>query len=106
MPSIRRQVSAATENALDGLKFRTQGSPALVTLAASTETATETVSFSVGNNDYLVSANMNVRTDDTVSLEDDVLLQQEAVPPGEYFLQFPACTGTIDFLLIIEPVPG
>lgn len=106
MPSIRKQISAATENALEGLKFRTQGAPALVTLAASTETAGETVSFSVGNNDFLVSANMNVRTDDSVSLEDDVLLQQEAVLNGEYFLEFPACTGTIDYLLIIEPVPG
>ena len=105
MPTIARQVSAATDDALSGLKFKTQGSPALVTLAANTETAGETCSFSVGNQEYLSQGFLNVETGDLVDMQRDILLQQEAVPPGEYFLAFPAATGTINFVLIIEPVP-
>jgi len=105
MPTISRQVAAATDDALSGLKFKVQGSPALVTLAASTETATEAVSFSVGSQEFLSGGVMNVRTDDSCSLETDVLLQQEAVPAGEYYLAIPACAGTMNYILVIEPVP-
>ena len=105
MPTISRQISAATDDALSGLKFKVQGSPALVSLYASTETATETVSFSVGSQEFLSGGVMNVQTDDSVKINECALLQQEAVPAGEYYLSFPACAGTINFVLMIEPVP-
>lgn len=105
MPTISRQVAAATDDALSGLKFKTQGTPALVTLVATTETATESCSFSVGSQEFLSQGVMNVKTTDSVDMSTDILLQQEAVPPGEYFLSFPACAGTINYVLIIEPVP-
>jgi len=105
MPTISRQIALATDDALSGLKFKVQGSPALVTLAASTETATEALSFSVGSQEFCSGAVMNVRTDDSCSVDRDVILLQEAVPAGEYYLAFAACAGTINYLLIIEPVP-
>jgi len=105
MPSISRVVAAATQDALAGLKFKTQGAPCLVTLAASSATASEDISFSVGSQEFLSQAEMNLEVaNEVVDMQRDILLQQEAVPPGEYFLTIPACAATVQFRLIIEPV--
>jgi hypothetical protein len=98
-------IAAPIENALDGLKFSVQAAPALVTLAVSTPTVTETVTFSVGSDVILDTAQINLEiANQTVDRDRDVLLEQEVVPAGQYFLQFPACAADISYLLLIEPV--
>ena len=105
MPTIKRTVAAATDDALQGLKFKTQGAPALVTLAASTATGGETLTFSVGSNEFVSQAIVNIEVaSQTVDMQRDIILQQEAVPPGEYFLAVPAVAADMTFVLIIEPV--
>jgi len=105
MPTIRRTVAAATDDALQGLKFKTQGSPALVTLAASSATGGETLSFSVGSNEFTSAALINLEAaSQMVDMQRDIILQQEAVPAGEYFLNVPVVAADMSFCLIIEPV--
>lgn len=105
MPTIRRLVAAPTEDALLGLKFKTQNAPALVTLAASTPTVTEEISFSVGSTEFLVAAQINLEiANQTVDLARDTLLYQEPVPAGEYFIRIPAVAADVSYILIIEPV--
>lgn len=105
MPLIRRTVTAATENALEGLKFSVQNGPALITLMASTPTAGETLSFSVNNEDIVVDAIVNPESaSQVVDSDRDVLLQQEIVPPGKYYLRIPAVTADFTFALQIEPL--
>jgi hypothetical protein len=105
MPTIKRLVAAPTEDALLGLKFKTQESPALVTLAASSPTAGEDISFSVGSTEFLVAGEMNLEiANQTIDLARDTILFQEPVPAGEYFIRIPAVAADASFLLIIEPV--
>jgi len=107
MPAIRRVVAAASDDVLLGLKFKTQGSPALVTLIASSATAGEDLTFSVGSVVFLEAAEINLEVaNQVIDADRDVLLIQEAVPPGEYFLRVPVVAADMSFLLIIEPVPG
>jgi hypothetical protein len=105
MPTIKRLVAGPTEDALLGLKFKTQAAPALVTLAASSPTAGEDISFSVGSTEFLVAGEVNLEdANQSVNLERDTILFQEPVPPGEYFLRIPAVAADLSYLLIIEPV--
>lgn len=104
MPSIKRVNVATTTDALNGLKFKVQARPALVTLFASAVTATDRISFSVGSNEVLVDASPNIESSaDVVSADRDTILFQERVPAGEYFLSVTATTA-INFLLVIDPV--
>ena len=106
MPTIARVVAAATQDALSGLKFKTQGAPALVTLAASSATAGEDLSFSVGSAEFISQGEINLEAaDQRVSMNTDILLDREAVPAGEYFLSVPVVAGDMSFVLIIEPIP-
>jgi len=106
MPAIRRVVAAATDDALNGLKFKTQGLPALVSLYASSATAGEDLSFSVGSVSFLTSGEINLEVaNQVIDLERDGLLVQEVVPAGEYFLEVPTVTADMSFLLVIEPIP-
>ena len=105
MPAIARVIAAAAENALDGLKFASQDAPALITLCASSATAGEDLSFGVGSETFLEAAEINLEIgDQVVSRDRDVLLEQEVVPPGQYFLRVPVVAADMSFLLIIEPV--
>ena len=106
MPTIRRTVTAAADDVLSGLKFKVQGSPALITLAATAASAGDTLSFSVGSQEFVAQAVINLEAADrVVDAERDIILQQEAVPAGEYYLAIPTVTGTdVTYLLIIEPV--
>lgn len=107
MPTIKRKVSAATDDALNGLKFKTQGSPALVSLYASSATAGESLTFSVGSNSFVESAPMNLEiANEVVDPYRDGILVQEAVPAGEYFLSIPVVAADCSFMLVIEPVPA
>lgn len=105
MPIIKRTISTAADDVLSGLKFKTQGQPALVSLYASSATAGESLSFSVGSRQFCADAAINLEAADrVVDTDRDMIMDQEAVPPGEYFLSVPTIAGDMTFLLVIEPV--
>lgn len=107
MSVIRRTVSATTSDALNGLKFKVQNRPALVTLAASAAAAGETLSFSVGSREIVVDAVVNLESADrVVDPQRDVIMAQERVPPGEYFLPMTLAGADVTYWLNIEPLPG
>jgi hypothetical protein len=104
MPTIKRVNVATSTDALQGLKFKVQNSPALISLFASCVTATDTISFSVGSREFLVNASPNIEgSADVVDTDRDQILFQERVPPGEYFIAITATTA-VNFILVIEPV--
>ena len=103
MPAIKQTITAATTDALNGLKFKVQKRPALVSLWASAAAAGETCSFSVGGQEYLVDAVINLESADRVIDTDrDQILFQERVPPGEYFLPMTSTGADTTYLLVIE----
>ena len=106
MPSIRlSNIAAGVANALDGLKFEDIKSPgALITLYASTAVAGGTIDYSVGSEDFLNSASINIeRSADEVGTNVDKILDREPVPPGKQFL---AVDGQVaNILLVIEDLP-
>lgn len=105
MPVIKRTVAAATQDALTGLKFKTQSVPALVTLAASSATAGESLSFSVDSQEFASAAVINLEAADRmVDEQRDIIMFQERVPAGEYFLAVPVVAGDMTFSLIIDPI--
>lgn len=99
-----RNIPATTADALNGLNFKVQPTPALVSLYASGATEGDTVGFSVDSNQYLVNGECNVEAaSGVVDIDRDQMLFREPVPPGEYFL--PATlTADVKFLLVIERV--
>lgn len=101
-PSIMRNIPATTENALDGLRFRVQPRPALVSLYASAATEGDTLSFAVDSNEFLVNGEPNVEAaSGVVDVDRDQILFREPVPAGEYYL--PATlTADVKYLLVIE----
>lgn len=106
MPSImRKNVAAGTANDLNGLKFEDIPSPgALVTLYASTAVAGGLISYSVGTEDFLVDAAVNIESSaDVVDTDRDMVLNREPVPPGKQFLGVD--TQICNYLLIIEELP-
>lgn len=107
MPVIGpRTVTAATDDALQGLKFKVQGSPSLVSLYASSAAAGDTIEFSVGSREIAVDQQVNLESADRVIDTDrDQLLFQERVPPGEFYLRIPAVGGAdLTFMLVIDPI--
>lgn len=105
MPTIKRKITAAADDALANLKFATQGAPALVSLYCSTATEGETCNFSVGSREYLNQGEANLESaSGVVDTDRDQILFQEAVPPGQYHLEVPAVTATFQYILVIEPV--
>jgi len=109
MPGISRVVTAATQDALSGLKFKTLTTPALVTLAASAGTAGEDLSFSVDSQEFISQGEINLEEgtiNEAVDMQRDLLLVQEVVPAGEMFLTIPVVTSTVQFRILIEPITG
>jgi len=105
MPAIKRTVTAAGENVLEGLKFSVLNSPALLSLYASTATGGETLSMSVGDRDIVVDAVMNLEAaSQTVDTDRDGILVQERVPAGKLYLSIPTVTADATYLIIIEPI--
>lgn len=104
MPSIQEtNVAAGTSNALDGKKFQKLDAPALISLYGSTAANGGTLSFSVGSEDFLKDAEVNVEASaDVVDTDRDQLLFREPVPAGEMFLEVGA--QICNYLLVIEPV--
>lgn len=104
MPAIKRVNVASVANALNGLKFEDLSGPALISLYASGVTGGDTISFSVGNEDFLLDAAVNIEASaDVVDTDRDQILFQEPVPAGKMFLAVEATTA-VNFLLVIEPL--
>lgn len=105
MPAIKRTVSAASENVLEGIKFSVLNAPALVSLYASAGSAGNTLSLSIGDRDILVDAAINLESADrTVDTQRDALLAQEGVPAGKLYLNIPTVSTDVTYLLVIEPL--
>jgi len=107
MPSILlKNVAAGTANALDGLQFQDIPEPgALVSIYASTPTATGTISYSVGTERFLVAAEENVEiAADVVDTNRDMVLDREPVPAGKQFLAVDTQIGNV--LVVIEDLPS
>jgi len=107
MPSIMlKNVAAGTSNALDGLQFQDIPEPgALVSIYASTPTATGTISYSVGTERFLVAAEQNVEiVADGIDTSRDLILDREPVPPGKQFLAVDTQIGNV--LVVIEDLPA
>ena len=105
MPSIARTIAATTTDALNGLKFKTQDRPALVSLYAAAQAAGGSVSFSVGQREFVVDANLNVEVAvDSVDTDRDQILFSEPVPAGEYFMPVTIGGTGASFILVIEPL--
>ena len=107
MPSIfLKNVAAGTANALDGLQFQDIPEPgALISIYASTPTATGTISYSVGTERFLVAAEQNVEiVADGVDTSRDMILDREPVPAGKQFLAVD--TQIANVLVVIEDLPS
>lgn len=107
MPSIKlANVAAGTANALDGLQFQDIPAPgALVSIYASTPTATGTISYSVGTERFLVNAEVNVEiVADAVDTNRDMVLDREPVPAGKQFLAVDVQIANV--LVVIEDLPS
>lgn len=103
MPIIKRKVSAATENALQQLRFTNLGRAALVSLWASTATVSEVLSFGVGDLLVAESVAMNLEVaNEVVDTNRDQLLFREPVGAGQLVLSVPAVAADMSFLLVIE----
>jgi len=107
MPSISlKNIAAGVANALDGLQF--QQIPmggALVTIYASTPTAGGAIDYSVGTEQFLSGAQLNIEgSADVVSANGvDLILDREPVPAGKQFLAVNAQIGNL--LVVIEHTP-
>lgn len=105
MPSIRlSNVGAGTANALAGLPFQDIPRPSLVTIYASTAVAAGTISYTVGQERFLVNASVNIEQNaDEVNTNIDLVLDREPVPAGKQFL---AVDGQVaNLLVVIEELP-
>ena len=106
MPSIRINNQASSANALQGLQFEELDGPALLSLYASSVTATDTVGLSVSGEQLLVDATPNLEVSaDVVDTNRDAILVREPVPAGKLFMPV-AATTAVNFLLVIEDLPG
>ena len=107
MPAIRlSNIGAGAVNALDGLNFQDIPEPgALVTLYGSAAVAAGVMSYSVGTEQFLVDARVNVEQNaDEVNTNTDLILDREPVPAGKQFLSTAAQVTNV--LIIIEDLPS
>jgi len=107
MPSISlKNIAAGVANALDGLQFQDlpEGG-ALVSIYASTAAAGGLISYSVGTERFVVSAEVNIeKSADEVNTNADLILDREPVPSGKQFLAVDAQICNV--LVVIEDLPS
>lgn len=105
MPTIRRVIAAATENALTNLRFTRPNRPTLVSLYLAGATAKETASFGVDDVILMESAFVNVEVSaDVIDAQRDQVLFREPCPAGEYVLAYPTVAAEQQFMLVQEVV--
>lgn len=103
MPAIKLVNVATTANALNGLKFEdVPPGGALASLYASGVTAGDTIGLSVGSEEFIRDAQVNIEASaDVVDIDRDQVLFQEPIPSGKLFLPVTATTA-VNFLLVLE----
>lgn len=103
MPAIKVINQATSANAVNGLKYEDiPPGGALLSLYASGATAGDTIGLSVGSEDFLVDAQVNIEASaDVVDTDRDQLLFQEPVPSGKLFVPI-AATTAVNFLIVLE----
>lgn len=103
MPSILVKNQATSQNAVNGLKFEDiPDGGALLSLYASGVTAGDTIGLSVGSEDFLVDAAVNIESSaDVVDTDRDQIMFQEPVPKGKLFVPISATTA-VNFLIVLE----
>ena len=105
MPTISlKNVAAGTANALDGLSFQdVPAGGAIVTIYATTAVAGGNISYRVGREDFLVSAEVNIEASaDVVDVDRDLVLFREPVPSGKQFLAVAA--QVCNLLVVLEEI--
>jgi len=109
MPAIMlKNVAAGVANAVDGLNFQDIPEPgALVTISASTPTAGALISYSVGTEQFLVDAAVNIEgSADVISNDVDRVLTREPVPAGKQFLSVAAQIANVHIQIDELPLVG
>lgn len=106
MPTIKKNITAITTDALQGVKFADiGGNGAIVNMWAAGQTAGDSLSMSLGNQDIIADSPVNVdATADTVNTNQDQLVFNEVVPAGHLFLPVSAVTTGIAVLIHIRYV--
>jgi len=106
MPSIRVSNAGVQANAVDGLKFQDiPAGGALVTIYASTAVALGTIGYTVGTEEFLSLASLNIESSaDVVDTQRDMVLDREPVPGGKQFLSVEGQVA--NFLIVIEAIPA
>lgn len=103
VPTVRKTITVTSDDVLNGLKFKVQRKPRLVSLWASGAAAGETCGFSVGDREFMLDGAINIElADQKVDVSADQLLFQEQVPPGEYFIPMTSAGADTSYLLVIE----
>jgi len=106
MPSIMVKNAGVQANAVDGLKFQDipEGG-ALITIYASTAAALGTIGYTVGTEEFLSLAAINIESGtDIVDIQRDMVLDREPVPAGKQFLSVEGQVA--NFLIVIEDIPA
>lgn len=103
MPVIKREVTAATENAVNGLRFSKQKGPSAISLWLCTATAGEVATFGIDDVSFAENVYMNVQAGAGIlDVSRDQILFREPCPAGELVLAFPAAAGQILYHINIE----
>jgi len=103
MPVIKRKVTAASANVVNGLRFSKQKRPFAASLWASTPTAGEALTFGVDDLIITEDAPMNLEiANEVVDTARDQILFREPCPSGEIVLGIPTVAADCSYLLNIE----
>lgn len=107
MPTIKGRITAATQDALASEKLRKISGPAVVTLAAVGQTATDRIKLSYGTTELSNALQPNLVTDADAGpvFPDDVLVDGAVLSGGgELSLECTAVGAQINYTLVIQPV--
>lgn len=104
MPTIRKRVTATTNNALSAEKFRyVGGRGAVVNLWACGVTATDDIGLAINSRDIILAGtDINIESSaDVIDTDRDQILYNEVIEPGELYAPV-TVTTEMQFLLSIK----
>lgn len=107
MPTIKGSIAAATQDALANEKLRKISGPAVVTLAAVGQTATDRVKLTYGTTELTNSVQPNLVADADAGpvFPNDVLVDGAVLSGGgELALECTAVGAQINYCIVIQPV--
>jgi len=108
MPTIRKAVTAVTDDALSNIKFADIPAPgAVINLWISSVTNGDTFGLSIGSQDIIVQGtecNIEVSAD-SLDVNRDQVVFDEVVPGGHLYLPVSALTTELQFMLHVRYLP-